>query len=280
MKKTLALCFIALLSLGISPSGNAEPAKAKEFEFICKLIPNGLKTNALQPRVAIATAKDVATGEELSGVQYYYTLSTVSFEDAGTPNSDDPQVPEDGIKILPESLRPDEYLTIPPFGTWYINIMAEADGYRDCYARVKVRNWQFGKNYDTIDGTAFINEKSTRDFPKSYKGIQFSHFAYTRLALLNRISVTPGNLVSVKLSTDGHAMLYLKGDSPKGSVITFHHNGEDIETVSIMGPASAAAAAFTPVCTVTPGDKLSFRAAEFSVQVYDIAVLEQQKSNP
>ena len=279
MKKIIVLSVFTLFTMCLATLPS-HAAKNREFEIVCGLAPNGLTRNALQPRLVVQKSVDIKKGKEIDGVQCHYTISSVSFDDAGTPTADDQVIPDGGIALVAESLRPEEYLTIPPYGKWYINILAEADGYADCLVQVLVRNWQFGKNYDTQDGTMFQNEKSTRDFPKQYYGLTFSHFAYTRQALVNRISVTPGNLVSVKVSTEGYAGLYLKGDSPKGSEVTFHLNGADTETLPIMATASACKALVASTQKVKPGDKLSFRAAENTVQVYNIAVFEQKKINP
>ncbi len=278
MKKIIVLSILTLVTL-LFAATPSNAAKHKEFEIVCGLVPNGLKGNALQPRLAVQKAVDLKKGKEIEGVKCYYKISTVSFDDAGIPTPDDQVVPNKGISIVPESMRPEEFLTIPPHGAWYINILAQADGYADCLVQVLVRNWQFGKNYDTQDDTMFQNEKSTRDFPKQYYGLTFSHFAYTRQALVNRISVTPGNLVSVKVNSEGYAGLYLKGDSPKGSEVTFHHNGADTDTLPIMVTRAECKALVPSTQKVKPGDKLSFRAAENTVQVYNIAVFEQKRIN-
>ena len=252
------------------------------METICKIVPSGLTGYALQPRVAIEKAINLESEEDVSGVRYHYTISDVSFDAAGTPTAEDPEVPEDGIQIVPESTESKVYLTIPPHGTWYINILAEADGYRKSYEHVQVRNWQFGRYYDTMNGELYQTTASTRNFPKEYYGLTFSHQAYTRQALTNRLSVTAGNLVSVPTQFGSYAAVYLKGDTANtvGCVLTFYHDGVEIKALDFQATAAACKAETLAPQAVAPGDNLSFKVANNTIQVYNITGIEQIKYKP
>ncbi len=251
------------------------------MEAICKIVPSGLTGYAIQPRVAIEKTIDLETGEVVEGVSFRYTLSDVSFDAAGTPTAEDPEVPEDGIIILPESTDSKVYLTIPPHGTWYLNILAEAEGYRKSYEHVLVRNWQFGRYYDTMDGALYQETKSTANFPKEYYGLVFSHSAYTRQALTTRISVTKNNLVSVPTQFGSYAAIYLRRDCPNGCVFTFLQDGEVLSTEDFQVASNDAQPVALAPRPVTPGSKLSFRIIDGGpLQVYNIAGIEQIKYKP
>lgn len=121
----------------ISFTQPATKGDVKFWEIIPKFKDQGSGVNHY-PVVVIDGA---TTGESIisSGAKFYYTLSGESFEDAGMPTTESDPLDENGVDFLTR--------TRVTYTQAYLVILGTCPGYRDAYAHVLLRNWQFGTKF-------------------------------------------------------------------------------------------------------------------------------------
>jgi len=230
-------------------------------------IQSGTGTGAVP--VLVIDSTSINPSAIASGATFHYTIGTKNFESLSNPSEADKTIPQTGLSFLPEGYQTVSTAT-QSYNAFYIKILAVADGHKQSYTKVLLRNWSFGQKYI---------------YSKSQDGLTLSGAAggkstyYIRFANSGVSTMT----VSAIATMDGDCRALMKYHSDSNtSTVAFKAGADVIHSVESKNiPQTTPSIAVTPNIDIEEGTVISLNnlGPKYSF-LWEFLIMEECKYKP
>lgn len=256
--KTAKLTFSAEDCEDVSIEFTQDPSTSElnVFEIFTTFATSGTGTAAV-PTVKLDYERMYEKFPELKEAKpkFYFTSTTEAGVEPDTPTAKSSAVPAEGWDFIPVKPLATNNLTI--------FIFAKAEGYRDCYSKVYVRDWTIGKNHTKAAGNGLIISNEAKlsvsdDYATCAADSYFSSIALE----------------------GGHAQIFLKAHNASNKPVGIFGVGETEASrfefdakYTNTSPTTIVSSTFD--CSIN--DELRFTSSGAKTFIWDFAVMEMKK---